>query len=67
MKEINLMVSENNIEDFKTSCEVVSGISFISYKKGIATLEYKYDFNLFYLGNYYSIETFKNVQNELLR
>lgn len=51
MLETNISVTKIELDTFKEACEKISGIGFISHDGDMtATIAYKWDFNLFYLG-----------------
>lgn len=57
MTQEKLAVSPRELEDFMRACKNISGVNFIAYntESEQAEIEYKYGFNLYYLGQSFAL------------
>ena len=53
--EETFIISEKELSAFKEACDSMSGIDFLKYEKGTATVSYLYPSNLFSLGRMFSL------------
>lgn len=45
-----ILINENDLDVFKEACDRLDGVDFVSHDGKYATISYKWDFSLFYLG-----------------
>jgi len=56
METETLIITKNDIEQFKNACKEIHGLEFISYEDEQAKVKYEYKHQLYYLGQMFQLK-----------